>query len=91
MQFLKLKDVSIGTLCLFWGILAIVGTAIGLIPSLRELNWFNIPFGTVGVLISIIALATTKKPRQTLFVGFSLCLFAVVIAILGLIIAGAVI
>ena len=78
-----------GTLCLVWGILAMVGTAIGLIPSLRVLNWFGIPFGIVGVLLSIIALTITKeKNKKNLIISLSLCFLAVVIAISVLVMSG---
>ncbi len=75
-------------LCMVWGVLAITGTAIGLVPPLRELNWINIPFGAVGALICIIALATTKeKSKRNLLVSLILCVLAVAVAILGLVIA----
>jgi hypothetical protein len=65
------------------------GTAIGLIPSLRELNWFSIPFGVIGVLLSIIVLARTKgKNKRNLIVSLSLCFLAVVIAISVLVMSG---
>ena len=50
-----------GLLSLVWGILAIVGLGIGLIPCLGAFNWLNIPFAMVGLVISIIAAG--KAPR----------------------------
>jgi len=79
------------TLCLVWGVLAMAGTAIGLIPSLRVLNWFSIPIGAIGVLLCIIVFATSKsKNKKNLLVGLSLCFLAVVIAITGLVVNGVV-
>ena len=45
---------------LVWGILAILGLGIAFIPCLGALNWLNIPFAIVGLIISIVA--TTKAP-----------------------------
>lgn len=49
------------TLSLVWGILSIVGMLVGFIPCLGSLNWLNIPFAGLGLIISIIVLATTKQ------------------------------
>ena len=46
---------------LVWGILAVLGLGIGFVPCLGALNWLNIPFAIVGLIISIVA--TTKAPR----------------------------
>lgn len=46
---------------LVWGILALVGLAVATVPCLGALNWLNIPFAIVGLVISIVA--TTKSPR----------------------------
>jgi hypothetical protein len=46
---------------LVWGILAILGLGIAFIPCLGALNWLNIPFAIVGLIISIIA--ATNAPR----------------------------
>lgn len=48
-------------LSLLWGILAILGMIVAFTPCLGALNWLNIPFSGVGLIISIIALATTKE------------------------------
>lgn len=37
-----------------FGILAICGMLLGMIPLLGWLNWFNIPLAILGLLISII-------------------------------------
>lgn len=37
-----------------FGILAVVGMLLGMIPLLGWLNWFNIPFAIVGLVISVI-------------------------------------
>jgi hypothetical protein len=40
---------------LVWGILSLCGMFIGFVPCLGALNWINIPFSAVGLLVSIIA------------------------------------
>ncbi len=46
---------------LVWGILAILGMFIGFFPCLGALNWLNIPFAVVGLIISIVTLAGAKQ------------------------------
>jgi hypothetical protein len=43
-------------LALVWGILAMVGMVVGIVPCLGALNWLNIPFAALGVVIGFIAL-----------------------------------
>lgn len=42
-------------LALVWGILSIVGLGVAFLPCLGALNWLNIPFAVVGLIISIVA------------------------------------
>ena len=44
-------------LALIWGILATLGFAVAFLPCLGSLNWLNIPFAVVGLIISIVAAA----------------------------------
>ena len=37
-----------------FGILAIIGILIGMIPLLGWLNWLNIPLAIIGLMLSII-------------------------------------
>ena len=37
-----------------FGILAVFGMLIGMIPLLGWLNWFNIPLAIIGLILSII-------------------------------------
>ena len=46
---------------LVWGILSVLGLGVAFIPCLGSLNWLNIPFAMVGLVISIIA--ASKAPR----------------------------
>ena len=65
---------------LIWGILALVGFMIGFIPCLGALNWLNIPFAVIGLIISIVAFANTPPGRRGFsVVGIILCLVAILI------------
>jgi len=76
-------------LSLVWGILAILGMFVGFLPCLGALNWINIPFAVVGLIISVIALATTRDPRKGAAVaGLILCAIAVFLGGIRLILGG---
>lgn len=49
---------------LVWGVLAFLGMVISLLPCLNKLNWFDVPFAGVGVILSIIALVTAKAANR---------------------------
>ena len=77
------------TLSLVWGILAIVGMVIGFFPCLGSLNWVNIPFAVVGLIISVIALSTAKTPNKGGSVaGVVCCAIAVVVGLIRLLAGG---
>ena len=40
---------------LVWGILAVLGLGVAFLPCLGALNWLNIPFSLIGLIISVIA------------------------------------
>ncbi len=74
-----------------WGILAFVGFFIALLPCLGSINWINIPFAFIGLIISIIAMVTTKEDKKTFsIVGIVLCGIAIVIGLIRLLIGGGV-
>lgn len=67
-------------LSLILGILALLGFLIGFIPCLGALNWLNIPFAVVGLVVSIVAFASAPPGRRTYaIVGIVLCLIAIFI------------
>jgi hypothetical protein len=45
---------------LVWGVLAFLGMMIAFLPYLGPLNWFNVFFAGVGVVLGVIALVTAK-------------------------------
>ncbi|MFZ5516987.1 MAG: hypothetical protein ACOY90_10140 [Candidatus Zhuqueibacterota bacterium] len=79
------------TLSLIWGILAILGMVVGFIPCLGALNWLNIPFSGIGLIISVISLATSdERTRGAAIGGVICCAIAVMFGIIRLIIGGGV-
>jgi len=62
---------------LMWGILAVCGMLIGLIPCLGSLNWLNIPFSVVGTVIGIIAIVSARNGASKAGIaGLVLCVLA---------------
>ena len=73
------------TLSLIWGILALVGMFVGFFPCLGALNWLNIPFAAVGLILSIVAAATGSPGRRGGSVaGVVCCAVAVVFGVIRL-------
>jgi hypothetical protein len=78
-------------LSLVWGILAICGMVVAFFPCLGSLNWINIPFSVVGLIISIIALVTSQDPRKgAAIAGVVLCAAAAFFGFIRLILGGGV-
>ncbi len=72
-------------LSMIWGILAMLGMIVAFFPCLGSLNWLNIPFSAVGLVVSVVALATAKGPnRGGSIVGVVCCSFAVLIGLIRL-------
>jgi hypothetical protein len=66
-------------LSLVWGILSIFGMLIAFFPCLGSLNWLNIPFSVIGLVVSIISLTTTKETSKGMSIaGVVLCAVAVI-------------
>jgi hypothetical protein len=77
------------TLALVWGILAIIGMIVGFFPCLGSLNWLNIPFSGIGLIISIVAVVTAKVEKKGGGIaGIVLCAIAVVLGLIRLIAGG---
>ena len=51
-------------LSLVWGILAILGLGIAFVPCLGSLNWLNIPFAIVGLILSFVAKSQVPGGRS---------------------------
>jgi hypothetical protein len=64
--------------CLLWGLLASFGMMIAMIPFLGILNWLNIPFAFLGLLISSVTLGVSNgKPCRGSAAGMALCTTAI--------------
>lgn len=77
------------TLSMVWGIVAFVGMFIGLIPCLGALNWLNIPFSAVGLIVSIVALQKEPPYKRGGAVGGTvLCSLGLVLGLMRLFAGG---
>ncbi len=74
-------------LSLVWGILAFVGMFISLLPCFGSLNWINIPFAFIGLIVSIIAINSVPQGEKNVnaLAGIILCSIAVLLGIIRLI------
>lgn len=74
-------------LSLVWGILAFLGMFISLLPCFGALNWLNIPFAVIGLIVSIIAIILAPQGEKTgnALAGIILCSIAVLFGIIRLI------
>jgi hypothetical protein len=76
-------------LSLVWGILAILGLGVAFIPCLGSLNWLNIPFAVVGMVVGFIANSQAPGGRSgTATAGIILNLIAIGLGLLRLAIGG---
>jgi hypothetical protein len=78
---------------LIWGILAGLGMVVGFFPCLGALNWLNIPFTRVGLIVSVISLTQAPKDgaRGGSIAGVVICAIAVVFGGLRLILGGGIV
>lgn len=66
-------------LSLVWGILAFLGLVIAFFPCVGSLNWLNIPFAVVGLIISIVALSKSPDDKKVMaIIGVALCGVAII-------------
>jgi len=76
-------------LSLVWGILALCGLFVGLIPCLGSLNWLNVPFSVLGLIVGIIALSKAPSDQKGGPVaGTIMCTIAALMGLLRLIMGG---
>jgi hypothetical protein len=79
-------------LALVWGILALVGMIVAFFPCLGSLNWLNIPFSGIGLIISIVSLnSATETDRGKAITGIVLCGIAIVLGLIRLVAGGGVV
>jgi len=79
-------------LCLVFAILSFLGMCLGFLPCIGALNWLNIPFAVVGLILSIIAVATIKpgESKGGGIAGIICCVLAIVVGFLRLLLGGGV-
>ena len=77
-------------LSLVWGILAVLGLGIAFVPCLGSLNWINIPFAVVGLIISAVARSQPGN-RGAATIGFILNAIAIAFGVVRLFLGGGVI
>jgi hypothetical protein len=70
---------------LVWGILALIGMLIGFIPCLGSLNWINIPFAVVGLIVSATAYSSREPNKTPSMLGLVFCAAAVAFGIMRLV------
>ncbi|MBI1787218.1 MAG: hypothetical protein HYR60_06660 [Acidobacteria bacterium] len=76
-------------LALIWGILALCGMFVAFFPCLGSLNWLNIPFSVVGLIVSLIALLTSKDGNKGgAIAGVVMCAVAALLGIIRLVAGG---
>lgn len=79
------------TLALVWGITVFAGFCLGLIPCLGWLNWLNIPLALAGIVISIVAMARSRRPTPAAAIaGLVLSLAAAGLGLVRLVLGGGV-
>ena len=77
------------TLSLFWGMLAILGMLVAFFPCLGALNWINIPFAVIGLVISVAAYVGGKEGKKGgSLIGLICCAIAVVFGGVRLVLGG---
>ena len=77
---------------LIWGILALIGMLIGFIPCLGALNWINIPFAGIGIIVGGLACSRAHEDeRGSTIAGLLLCTVALFFGLIRLFLGGGVI
>jgi hypothetical protein len=76
-------------LSLIWGILAVLALGVFFFPCLGWLNWLNVPFSLIGLIIGLVALNKAQPEKKNLAVaGVVLCAVAVILGALRLFLGG---
>jgi hypothetical protein len=74
---------------LIWGILALIGMLIGFVPCLGALNWINIPFSGIGIIVSALAYSRgTEDEKGSAIAGLILCIIASFFGLIRLFMGG---
>ncbi|MES2445852.1 MAG: hypothetical protein V4546_01645 [Bacteroidota bacterium] len=81
------------TASLVIGILALIGLFVGIIPCLGSLNWVNIPFAVLGLILGIVGMNKTAigQSKGTAITGVVLCAIAIIIGLIRLVLGGGIV
>ena len=78
-------------LSLVLGILAFLGMFVASLPCFGSLNWINIPFSAIGLIVSIIAFNSANQgSKGTSIAGIVLCAIALIFGAIRLMAGGGV-
>jgi hypothetical protein len=71
------------TVSLIWGILSILGMLVAIIPCLGALNWLNVPFAGLGLIVGAITYSrgAPDENKSSATAGMVLCAIAVLIGL----------
>ena len=79
------------SLASIWGILALIGMVVGFFPCFGALNWINIPFAAIGLIISLMARqSSSEAQRGQISTGVIGCSIAILVGLFRLFIGGGV-
>lgn len=71
------------------GVLSLLGMLIAFIPCLGSLNWINIPFSVVGVIIGVVAVTTLLQDKKGMAIaGIVMCGVAAFLGMVRLVMGG---
>lgn len=80
----KLRETSkrsiLQWIVLTWGIISLTLMGIAMMPLMGMLNWINIPFAALGVIMSFVTIFAARSRKWPSIVGTVLCLLAVVVS-----------
>lgn len=69
-----------------WGIFAFATTLLAFLPCLSPVNWFNLPFSAIGVILSAVAVARSGSDRPVAAVALICSGLALGVSIIRLLI-----
>jgi hypothetical protein len=73
-------------IALVWGILSIIGMALGFVPSLTAWSWVNLPFAVLGASVGIASIFVRKiGGSKFAVIGIALCMVASIVGLLRLV------
>ncbi len=78
-----------GVAAIIFGVLSLIGMVVAFTPCLGSLNWLNIPFSVIGLILSIVAMQKPETKSQGTG-GLIMCVIAIIIGMIRLVAGGGV-